>query len=172
MRIVEKKKVYSLKTLSKVLEIHRKKGQRIGLVTGCFDILHVGHARLFQAAKKKVNLLVVGLDSDGSIRLSKGENRPFFNFSDRAEVISKLTDIDYVFKIEGKYLFYSPQAESAHEKVYSKLQPNALLTNPSADKFWKEKKSKCEKYKILFIPLKGKKLSSTSQIAKKLQTIS
>lgn len=75
-----------IKTLSQIVKMAaaaRKKGQKVGLITGCFDVVHAGHVDLFRFAKKHCDLVVVGLDSDETIKLNKGPNRPIHNISQR-----------------------------------------------------------------------------------------
>lgn len=75
-------------------EIHSSK--EIVFTNGCFDILHVGHVRYLQAAAKKGDLMVVGLNSDASVRELKGEKRPVIPELERAEMLAALEMIDYV----------------------------------------------------------------------------
>jgi rfaE bifunctional protein nucleotidyltransferase chain/domain len=70
--------------------------ERIVLTNGCFDILHVGHIRYLQAAKQLGDCLVVGLNSDRSVRAIKGAGRPINNEADRAEVLAALAPVDHV----------------------------------------------------------------------------
>ena len=65
-------------------------------VNGCFDILHVGHIRLFKYARAKGERLIVGIDSDERVRELKGEGRPFNNQYDRKELLEALSFIDEV----------------------------------------------------------------------------
>ena len=63
---------------------------------GCFDLLHVGHIRSFRDAKALGDILVVGLNSDASVRANKGDTRPLVHEAERAEVIAALEMVDYV----------------------------------------------------------------------------
>jgi rfaE bifunctional protein nucleotidyltransferase chain/domain len=74
----------------------RDPARTIVFTNGCFDILHVGHVRCLQAAKNLGDLLVVGLNSDQSVRALKGANRPFNPETDRAEVLAALESVDYI----------------------------------------------------------------------------
>jgi rfaE bifunctional protein nucleotidyltransferase chain/domain len=82
------------------LIIQTKKWQeqhsRVVLTNGCFDLLHVGHLRSFKEAKSNGDLLIVGLNSDQSIRSLKGETRPIVSQSDRLELLAALEPIDFV----------------------------------------------------------------------------
>jgi D-glycero-beta-D-manno-heptose 1-phosphate adenylyltransferase len=70
--------------------------QRIILTNGCFDLLHVGHVRYLSAAKQLGDILVVGLNSDASVRQLKGADRPINSEADRAEILAALTVVDHV----------------------------------------------------------------------------
>jgi D-glycero-beta-D-manno-heptose 1-phosphate adenylyltransferase len=74
----------------------RKAGLRVVFTNGCFDILHVGHVRYLTAARSKGDILVVGLNSDLSVRQIKGEKRPIVPENQRAEVLAGLRCVDYV----------------------------------------------------------------------------
>lgn len=76
--------------------IARKKGARIVLANGCFDVLHVGHVRYLEGARALGDLLVVGINSDEQVRALKGEARPFVPERERAEIIAALRAVDYV----------------------------------------------------------------------------
>ncbi len=70
--------------------------QRIVFTNGCFDLLHVGHVRYLTAAKQLGDILVVGLNSDASVRQLKGADRPINPEADRAEILAALTVVDHV----------------------------------------------------------------------------
>jgi rfaE bifunctional protein nucleotidyltransferase chain/domain len=74
----------------------------IVFTNGCFDILHTGHVRYLAEAKKLGDLLVVGLNSDTSVRELKGEGRPLNSQEDRAEVMAALEAVDYVVVFDEK----------------------------------------------------------------------
>lgn len=89
-RIIEREK---LEALSKRL---KDAGKRIVSTNGCFDILHVGHVRILEQAREFGDVLVVGINSDASVRVLKGEKRPINAELDRAEVLAALKSVDYV----------------------------------------------------------------------------
>ncbi|MBV9875586.1 MAG: adenylyltransferase/cytidyltransferase family protein [Verrucomicrobia bacterium] len=70
--------------------------QQLVFTNGCFDILHVGHIRYLTAAKQLGDILVVGLNSDDSVRLLKGPDRPINSEADRAEILAALAVVDHV----------------------------------------------------------------------------
>ena len=90
-------KVVPLPALRRRLAAHRRAGQRIVFTNGVFDLLHPGHVRYLRAARRLGDLLVVGLNSDRSVRrLAKGPERPLVRERDRAEVLAALETVDYV----------------------------------------------------------------------------
>jgi D-glycero-beta-D-manno-heptose 1-phosphate adenylyltransferase len=82
------------KELEKFLEQHQNK--KIVFTNGCFDILHRGHVTYLAEAKKLGDLLVVGLNSDASVKRLKGSDRPINNEEDRLYVLSQLKSVDFV----------------------------------------------------------------------------
>lgn len=74
----------------------RREGRRIVFTNGCFDLLHVGHVRLLEAARKLGDVLAVGLNTDRSVSKLKGPSRPIVTEDARAEVLSALRAVDYV----------------------------------------------------------------------------
>lgn len=88
--------VLNLSDLIDRLNEHKKNNQRIVFTNGCFDILHVGHVRYLSEAKAQGDILVVGLDSDASVRKIKEEQRPIISQDQRAEILASLRCVDYV----------------------------------------------------------------------------
>ncbi|MDD4241008.1 MAG: D-glycero-beta-D-manno-heptose 1-phosphate adenylyltransferase [Smithellaceae bacterium] len=89
-------KILDRTALRETLDVLRKEGKKIAFTNGCFDILHVGHVRYLQEARKTADVLVLGLNSDSSVRAIKGEKRPLVTESERAEVLAALECIDFV----------------------------------------------------------------------------
>jgi D-beta-D-heptose 7-phosphate kinase/D-beta-D-heptose 1-phosphate adenosyltransferase len=90
------KKILSRSDLAFALEARRKNGERIVFTNGCFDILHVGHARYLAQARELGDLLVVGLNNDASVQGLKGPKRPLVPEEERAEMLAHLAAVDYV----------------------------------------------------------------------------
>jgi len=90
------RKLASLKQALDQVEIWRRQGLRIGFTNGCFDLLHPGHVSLMAQAKAACDRLVVGLNSDSSVKRLKGEGRPVQGESARAAVLSSLAPVDLV----------------------------------------------------------------------------
>jgi len=89
-------KIKTLEELVIIRDEARKAGKRVVWTNGCYDILHAGHVLYLQKARQQGDLLFVGLNSDASIRLTKGPLRPVVHQDERAVVISALACVDYV----------------------------------------------------------------------------
>jgi D-glycero-beta-D-manno-heptose 1-phosphate adenylyltransferase len=89
-------KVLTRADLASRLSKHRANGQKIVLANGCFDILHAGHVRYLEGARREGDVLVVGVNSDSSMRGLKGAGRPILAAADRAELVAALRAVDYV----------------------------------------------------------------------------
>ena len=94
--------VIDRKNIGNVVTTLKAEGKKIVFTNGCFDILHVGHVRYLKEAKALGDILILGLNSDSSVKSLKGSNRPINNESDRAEVLSSLKAIDYVVIFDEK----------------------------------------------------------------------
>ena len=80
--------------------LNNLKGKKIVFTNGCFDILHIGHVEYLKKSKEFGDILIVGLNSDSSVKKLKGENRPINNEMDRAGVLDELKSVDYVVIFE------------------------------------------------------------------------
>jgi len=89
--------LHSPEELRTAAEAERLSGRKIVSTNGCFDILHVGHARVLKQARELGDCLFVGLNSDASVQKLKGPERPINNEADRAELLASLNAVDYVF---------------------------------------------------------------------------
>ncbi len=90
-------KVIGRDQLAPLLAEQRRQGRRIVFTNGCFDLMHIGHTRYLQAARNLGDLLVVGVNSDDSVRaLNKGTDRPIVPETQRAEVLAALACVDHV----------------------------------------------------------------------------
>jgi len=103
----------------------KKRGKKIVFTNGCFDILHAGHVRYLAAAEAEGDVLVVGLNSDKSVKSIKGSKRPIIKQEQRAEVLAALKSIDYVI------IFNEPDPF----KLICQIKPDVLVKG--AD--WEEK---------------------------------
>lgn len=113
-RTIDDTKIKSRMELIPIIEHLHREGKKIALTNGCFDILHVGHIHSFREAKKNSDILIVALNSDDSVRILKGKERPFVPENQRAEVLSAMSDVDYVV-------------------VFNELDPLAIITDLKPD---------------------------------------
>ena len=104
--------------LEQALARERAAGKRIVLTNGHFDLLHVGHLRSLRAAKSLGDVLVVGLNSDASVRARKGPERPLVPQEERAELMAALNPVDYVIVFDD--LTAERLAELVRPDVYAK----------------------------------------------------
>ncbi|WP_035571210.1 D-glycero-beta-D-manno-heptose 1-phosphate adenylyltransferase [Halonatronum saccharophilum] len=88
--------IYKIDCLKSILDKKRAEGAKIVFTNGCFDLLHVGHIRYLKESKAKGDILVVGLNSDSSVKDLKGEKRPLLPEEERAELLLSLEMVDYV----------------------------------------------------------------------------
>jgi rfaE bifunctional protein nucleotidyltransferase chain/domain len=102
---MKNQKVLSPQALARVLARERKKGRRVVFTNGVYDLVHAGHVTLLRKAKRLGDILVVGLNSDSSVRRLKGPSRPIASEQDRGLVVSALSPVDYVtfFKEDTPY---------------------------------------------------------------------
>ncbi len=112
-----REKILSLNELKKTLGRFKRAGRRIVFTNGCFDILHYGHVRLLEDAKRLGDILVVGLNSDSSIRRIKGKARPVRSDKERSRLLAGLEAVDYVTVF----------SESTPEKIIKILEPDVLV---------------------------------------------
>jgi rfaE bifunctional protein nucleotidyltransferase chain/domain len=104
-------KVVSLEALAGVLARRRAAGACVALTNGTFDLVHVGHLRSLEAARAEADVLVVGINSDASVRTYKGPDRPIVPQAERAELIAGLGCVDYVV------IFDEPTADRLVEAI-------------------------------------------------------
>ena len=103
--------------IEKLCEILHRAGQKIVFTNGCFDILHAGHVRYLEKARSFGDCLVLGLNTDASVRGNKGASRPINGELDRAEVVGALKAVDYVV------LF----GEKTAETIIAKVRPDVYV---------------------------------------------
>ena len=154
----EKNKLISEKSLLKKLSHYQIKKQKIGFTNGCFDILHAGHVSYLEQAKIKVDFLIVGLNSDSSVRKLKGNNRPVINELDRARVLCSLEAVDAV-------IIFS---QDTPINLIKKIKPHTLIkgNDYSVNQVVGHKEIKKWGGKVELIPLlQGR---SSSKIIKKI----
>jgi D-beta-D-heptose 7-phosphate kinase/D-beta-D-heptose 1-phosphate adenosyltransferase len=107
----------SLATVARLAESHRRLGERIVFTNGCFDLLHVGHVKYLEEAAALGDVLVVGLNSDRSVRALKGEGRPVIDESSRASLLAALACVDYVLVFD----------EATPHELLRQIKPDVLV---------------------------------------------
>jgi D-beta-D-heptose 7-phosphate kinase/D-beta-D-heptose 1-phosphate adenosyltransferase len=146
------------RVLAGTLKGLRSAGKRVVFTNGCFDILHIGHVRYLDAARNEGDLLVVGLNSDQSVRLIKGNRRPLVEQDQRLEILASLQVVDYVT------LFDEPDPL----KLIQLLKPSILVKGED----WAEDKIigadfvKADGGRVVRVPLVGD--ASTSGIIERI----
>ena len=91
------KKIKNIPAIFSLVKREKKRGKKIVTTNGCFDILHIGHAQNLAFAKSLGDILLVGVNSDKSVRANKGPARPIMPARERAGLLAALAPVDYVF---------------------------------------------------------------------------
>ena len=112
-----KKKIKARKELLRIIKNLKAKGKQIVFTNGCFDVLHLGHVRYLEEAKALGDVLVVGVNSDSSVRKLKGPKRPILPEQERTEILSGLGCVDYITIFN----------EADPLKLITSLKPNLLV---------------------------------------------
>ena len=117
-----------LKALSELCRKLQKDGKRIVLTNGCFDLLHVGHIKLFSASRNLGDVMIVAIDDDASVKSLKGSDRPVIKATERVRILSALDSVDYVVVFSNKEL----------DKVITSIRPDILTkgSNYDSDEVW------------------------------------
>ncbi len=109
--------IKNFEAIEKIVSRHRAKGKKIVFTNGCFDILHIGHVKYLQVAKSFGDILIVGLNSDASVKRLKGESRPINVAEDRAYLLAALEAVDFVVPFE----------EDTPYNLIKMIQPDTLV---------------------------------------------
>ncbi|MCK9614556.1 MAG: adenylyltransferase/cytidyltransferase family protein [Candidatus Omnitrophica bacterium] len=119
-------KVKTLSVLKKIVNNLKKKNKRIVFTNGCFDIIHPGHIKILKDSKSKGDILIVGLNSDSSIRRIKGTNRPVMDENARSKVLEAIGLVDFIVIFN----------EDTPYRIIKELRPDYLVKGED----WKENK--------------------------------
>jgi len=117
--------------LAERVQQDRAAGLTIAFANGAFDLLHVGHVRYLEAAKREADRLVVAINDDGSVRGLKGANRPVLPQADRAELVAALRAVDYVVIFSEPTV--APLLERLKPDVHCKGTDYTIDTVPERD---------------------------------------
>lgn len=111
-----REKILSLPELRRIRERLKREGKTVVFTNGCFDLVHGGHVHLFRAAKRLGDVLIVGLNSDASVRRIKGPRKPIFPLRERQEVVAAFAAVDYVTSF----------SETTPRRIVEALLPDVL----------------------------------------------
>jgi D-beta-D-heptose 7-phosphate kinase/D-beta-D-heptose 1-phosphate adenosyltransferase len=149
-----KQKIKARKELLRIIKDLKEKQRRIVFTNGCFDLLHIGHVRYLEQAKTLGDVLVVGVNSDTSVRKLKGPQRPILPEGERAEILAGLGCVDYVTLFD----------ELDPLKLITSLHPEVLVKGGDWTKEQIVGKEEVERSggEVVIIPFVGK--ASTSNL--------
>lgn len=150
-------KILSIKDLSSMRQFFKNK--IIVLATGCFDILHVGHLYFLKRASEQGDILIVGINSDKSIKIMKGRNRPIVKQSERAQLIAAFDCVDYVFVYDDT---------SAKDYILS-LRPHVFVMGEDSVNKYPDECEATKKIGARLYVIKRMPFSSTTSIVTKIQ---
>lgn len=157
-----------LKQLQKQVEKLKNQGELIDLISGCFDVLHVGHIHLFKMAKKSVDFLVVAIENDATISMSKN-NRPINSLKSRLEFLEGLKYVDYAVVIDEVWNFEdATKGDLIYKDLIKRIRPDYIITDINTDKYCKEKEKRAKDMGIKFLGLNATKQVSTTKIAESI----
>jgi len=119
-------KIIDIEKAVKLSKKFKKAGKTIVLSGGCFDVLHLGHIKFLEAAKKQGDVLFVFLESDEKVKKIKKANRPINSQTARAQVLSSIRFVDYVIRI--------PYFENAgYDKLVNSLKPSVIAVTKESE---------------------------------------
>ncbi len=163
-------KTTKLKTLEEISKIRNEiwVNKKVVLVTGCFDILHIGHVEFFRFAKSLADYLVVGVDNDQNVKANKGFDRPIFSLEKRINVLSELQSIDVIFPIKEVVKFNSDEADKMLVNIIAKVSPNFLVIHQLGEVAKQRKNDLSRKFSLKVIEDQSPKIFSSTKIIEKI----
>lgn len=137
-------------TLNQAEQVSRKMksdGRSIVLVGGCFDIFHFGHFYFLKKSKKLADLLIIALESDQSVRILKGKNRPVTPLPLRAELLASISFVDYVVTLADN------MTDKSYQQLTDAIKPNVIAAT-KGDRNLSKKENQIKKIggKLVVIP--------------------
>ncbi len=141
----------------------RKKNKNIVLAGGVFDILHIGHIKFLENAKKQADVLFVLLENDENVRKLKGKNRPINSQTERAQVLAALACTDYIITLENM------KTNADYDKLITQIRPAVIATTQN-DKNRKHKLRQAKLIKGAVVDVISRiKSHSTTKLAKLIE---
>lgn len=154
-------KIINFKHVSSLVNTIKHQGEKLVLVGGCFDILHLGHVRFLKAAKKH-GVVIVALESDENLKKYKGLARPIHQQAERAEVLASLDTVDYII------ILPSFTTDQDYFDLTKTVSPDVIVVTAGDPQLAnKQKQAKMVGGKLITIP--KIKTPSTSQLVKLLE---
>ncbi|MFW5998612.1 MAG: D-glycero-beta-D-manno-heptose 1-phosphate adenylyltransferase [Halanaerobiaceae bacterium] len=153
------KMIKSLDNLKNIIINHKKDNKKIVLTNGCFDILHIGHIRYLYQAAALGDVLLVGVNSDASIKTIKNENRPIIEEKERAEIVAALEMVDYVTIFD----------ETTCSNLLKEIKPDIYVKGGDYTPENLPEWSVTQKYRIKVKFIKLVENKSTTKIIKKIR---
>ena len=132
-------KIFDLTFAIKKSQDFKKSGQKIILAGGCFDILHIGHIKFLENAKKTGGKVIILLESDKKVKQLKGQDRPIFKQQDRADALASLSDVDLIIQLP----FFANDED--YGNLVEKIKPDVIAVTEN-DPRMEKKKEQAEKY--------------------------
>lgn len=152
-------KLKTLRQLKAIVERLRRQGKRIVLANGCFDLLHVGHVRYLEGARRWGDLLIVAINSDASVRRLKGPGRPLMKLQDRVALVSAVGCVDYVT------VFGEPTVK----RLLKILRPHVHAKGSDYTKDTVPEREVVRSYEGRVAIVGGPKVRSTTELIKKIK---
>lgn len=110
-------KIKERRELVEIVRVLKKSGKKVVFTNGCFDLLHPGHVRYLEAARRLGDILIVALNSDDSVRRIKGKGKPYVRETERAEMLGALHAVDFVTTF----------SEDTPQTIIEELLPDVLV---------------------------------------------
>lgn len=155
-------KIINVKKAVELSSKFNKRGASIVLAGGVFDLLHVGHVKFLELAKGKGDYLLVLLESDESVRKSKGIKRPLNKQKDRAKVLEALSAVDFIVSLKGIL------KNEDYDKIVRQISPKVLATTAQDQNIiHKKRQAKLIGAKVETV-MKRLQTKSTSKLLKKI----
>lgn len=153
-RAFEERFIPDFEELAEVVQRLKDEGKEIILISGVYDLIHIGHARFLELGKKNGDILIVGIDSDELTRKRKGPSRPLVPEAERIEMLSHLRHVDII-------TLYKPGQDNF--ECIEKIQPHKIVISETTKDIKPEMLEQIEKYKIEKILLPAQAQVSTTE---------
>lgn len=127
-------KIINFQKIKNLLNSSNFKTKKTVIAGGCFDILHIGHIKFLQEAKKMGDILIILLESDKRVKKIKGKNKPIFKLMERAQMLAALTFVDYIITLP--YM----NDDKDYESLIINLKPDIIAATANDPNLEKKKK--------------------------------